>query len=134
MKLSAYKVIEPDDDHPCGRALGNLADIWGGRFVRVCKAIDRFALDEHTSATRTAPGDPKVRDDVDPSLGIEVFIVPRIYEDASVLLRVDHSKRSIKFVAVYETYGGYDEHAQWQEIAQAFNRGARSSVGWVSSA
>lgn len=116
MNLAAYRVIEPNDDCSCGRALGDLADQWGGRFVRMCNAIDRFVLDAHTRAVRTAPGEPGLRDNPDPSQNVEVFIVPRIYEDASVLLRVEHTTRTISFVAVYADYGGYDEHAQWEEI------------------
>jgi hypothetical protein len=111
-------VIEPDDACPCGRALGDLADRWGGRFVQVLKAIAHFALEAHMRAVRTAPGDPQLRDNPDPGLDVEVFIVPRIYEDASVLLRVDHRVRTIRFVAVYADYGGYDEHVQWKEIIE----------------
>lgn len=116
MHLREYHCVQPEPDGSLGREIARVADKWPGRVARMCDAIDAFASDAATPAYRVAPPKAGLRYEPEAGLPTEVYLVPCIYEDASALLCVRHRRREIVILAVYEDYGGYDEHAQWQEI------------------
>jgi hypothetical protein len=118
MNFREYRVIEPDLDSPLGQELGSVADEWPNRLARMCNAIDAFMSNIHVPGYRVAPAKPELRYEPDLKIAVEIYLVPRIYEDASALLRVDHIAKRVSYIAVYGDYGGYDEAAQWQEILE----------------
>lgn len=116
MDLASYMFIEPARDSQLFRDLEDLADNWPNRLAKCCNAIDAFVLDVYTPGYRVAPPTPGIRDQPDLSASVEVYLVPHLFEGPAALLRVDHVRRTITYVAVYSNYDGDDHAAQWQRI------------------
>jgi hypothetical protein len=110
MMLVAYKVIEPDAT-PVGAVLRHMANAAPFRAERLVSALEAFVQRDTQASCRVV---------AEAGGEIEVFIEPPRYvlkhmADAAALVRVDHRKRTIELVHVFDDYGGAGEAAQWDE-------------------
>jgi hypothetical protein len=122
MIIGAYEVIQPDAT-PVGGVLRRMAIADPFRTERPVGALEEFVQRDTQASFRVMP---------EAGGEAEIFMEPPRYvlkhmPDAAALVRVDHGRRTIELIHVFEDYGGAGEAAQWNE-AQRWARAALDDV------
>ena len=122
MNLKDYTFVDPIGS-AVGRKLEALAQKHPFRAGRLVTALEEFVLTDANAAYRIEPGDPGQ---------IEIYMVPPRnvlvhLPDSAALIRVDHPRRRIELVTIFEEYGGHGEKEEWKKVRDIARQAVQGS-------
>lgn len=112
MRIDDYRFINSRDTVAGGEKFRALARAGAFAAERLRLALEEFARTDTELAWKVVEAGE-----------IEIYLVPPRYvlrgvPDAAALILVNHAVREIEIVDIRNSYGGYDEETQWQEIKE----------------
>jgi hypothetical protein len=124
MPQSEYRTVEPDDNDPVWTQLKTLAD---EQLSRICAAISVFESNprgvfehDHAAAYKIEP-----KDGYDM---VEIYLVPSMFDDACVLVRVEHDTKTIWFADVCKRLLNRTEDPSWWDKIETLAAEQRASA------